>query len=210
MQNLIELNAHCRRVLGALLEKEQTTPDYYPLTLNALITACNQTTNRNPVMSMERYEVLRALHALEREHLVQRETGPRADRWSHLLIQPRYSRPPAKALLTVLILRGSQTIGELKARTDRMHAFESLESVEEQLRGLAEGDPPLVRELPKQPGQKESRWQLALDADVDDELPVPVVRKPEPVSPESGGEESLEDRVRKLEEQVAEILRRLE
>lgn len=207
MQRLTELDPHSRRVLGVLLEKEQTTPDYYPLTLNALITACNQTTNREPVMSLKRHEVLRALHTLEKFEMVQRVTGARVDRWSHLLIQAQASRPPTKALLTVLLLRGSQTVGELKSRTERMHAFDSLQEVESSLRGLLEMEPPLVRELERRPGQKEPRWELNASVDgaeaeqeddVEDELDV------EPSSL------SLRERVERLEDRVDQILRRLE
>jgi uncharacterized protein len=205
LRNPTELDAACRRVLGCLLEKEQTTPDYYPLTLNALIAACNQTTNRDPVMTLKRHEVLAALHVMGREGLVQRVTGPRADRWSHVLIQPVYTRPPNRALLTVLLLRGSQTVGELKARTERMHPFESLEEVESALRNLAEAEPALVRELPRRPGQKETRWSLNLS---DEEMDVvPPEERDDGVDAE---DPSLRARVERLEDRVAEILRRLE
>lgn len=206
MKRLTELDPHSRRVLGSLLEKEQTTPDYYPLTLNALISACNQTTNREPVMSLKRHEVLRALHNLERLDLVQRVTGARVDRWSHLFIQALASRPPTKALLTVLLLRGAQTVGELKLRTERMHAFDSLEEVEASLRTLVEADPPLVREVPRKPGQKESRWELnSAEEGVDLEPPEsPLHLEEEP------GSLPLRERVERLEEQVRDILERLE
>ncbi len=204
MKRLTELDPHSRRVLGALLEKEQTTPDYYPLTLNALISACNQSTNREPVMSLKRHEVLRALHTLERLGLVQRVTGARADRWSHLLVQALASRPPTKSLLTVLLLRGSQTVGELKARTERMHAFESLEAVEVSLKVLAEFDLPLVREVERKPGQKESRWELNTTAETADLEP-----EEELDLPGETGMLPLRERVERLEEQVQEILRRL-
>ncbi len=201
MNNLIELDALSRRVLGALLEKEQTTPDYYPLTLNALISACNQTTNRNPVMNLKQYEVLRGLHNLERYNLVERVTGARADRWSHLLLDADSAAPARKALLTVLLLRGSQTIGELKARADRMHSFTLLSEAEETLRALGELEPPLVVELPRQPGQKESRWRLNV-TDVDEAEMEPVA---ETVESQPEGDSSLRARVEELERQVTEI-----
>ena len=206
MQILIELNAHCRRVLGALLEKEQTTPDYYPLTLNALISACNQTSNRNPVMSLKRYEVLAALHEMERHNLVQRVTGPRADRWSHTLIQRLVSEPANKAILTVLMLRGAQTIGELKGRTERMYAFSALNEVEEILEQLAGTEPPLVREVVKKPGQKENRWELSLIQDEAEE--VVVVETLEHEANDSS-DPSLVERVERLEKKLDEVLERL-
>jgi uncharacterized protein len=207
LRRLTELDSHSRRVLGALLEKEQTTPDYYPLTLNALMSACNQTTNREPVMSLKRHEVLRALHTLERLGLVQRVTGARVDRWSHLLIQPLASKPPTKSLLTVLLLRGAQTVGELKGRTERMHAFDSLQEVESSLQILAETEPPLVCEIERKPGQKESRWELnSTGEDTAAELEDEGEWQPEPdVNPLS-----LRERVERLEEQVRQILERLD
>lgn len=206
MPNISQLSLHCRRVLGALLEKEQTTPDYYPLTLNALISACNQTTNRNPVLALKRHEVLAALHQMARDGLVQRVAGPRADRWSHLLIQPVYARPQNKAVLTVLLLRGAQTPGELKARTDRMHAFDSLQEVETTLQSLSAGETPLVNELSRQPGQKETRWALMPSADGEE-----TDGEPEPQETfEAQREDALKARVEKLEEQVREILKRLD
>jgi uncharacterized protein YceH (UPF0502 family) len=208
VKRLTELDPHARRVLGVLLEKEQTTPEYYPLTLNALITACNQTTNREPVMSLKRHEVLRALHTLGRLGLVQRVTGARVDRWSHLLIQALVSRPPTKALLTVLLLRGAQTVGELKARTDRMHTFGSLEEVEAALRLFVESDPPLARELERRPGQKESRWEL--NSSGEDVTIEEDEAGDEPELETVAGNLSLRERVERLEEQVREILRRLE
>jgi uncharacterized protein len=203
MGNILELNSHCRRVLGVLLEKEQTTPDYYPLTLNALIAACNQTTNRNPVMNLKRYEVLDAIHALGRIGLVSREAGPRADRWRHMLIQAVPSRPPHKALLTVLMLRGAQTPGELKARTERMHPFDSLEAVDAALKTLSETDPPLVRELPRRPGQKESRWSLNI------ELEEGVEAVAEPVPEATGYREGPAATLERLEKKVEELERRV-
>lgn len=214
MKEILELDAHCRRVLGALLEKEQTTPDYYPLTLNALISACNQSTNREPVMTLKQYEVLSALHSLERVSMVQRVTGPRADRWSHLLIQATVARSANKAVLTVLLLRGAQTVGEIKGRTERMYAFPSLDAVESLLAELTATDPPLVREIPRRPGQKESRWTLNIlgeepewDAEtlpeVKQSLSAPAHAPLDDVS-------RLEARIRLLEEQVAAIMDRLD
>jgi uncharacterized protein YceH (UPF0502 family) len=210
---LHELDSHPRRVLGALLEKEQTTPDYYPLTLNALIAACNQTSNREPVMNLQRHDVLAAIHALERHQLVQRVIGPRADRWEHLLIHRIYNAPGHKALFTVLLLRGPQTVGELKGRTERMHLFPDLAEVERTLQALAEHDPPLVRRLPRSPGQKEQRWNLNLPVGESEE---PADGEDVPLEPrELRGTfpdqriEELEARVTQLEEQVADLMDRV-
>ncbi len=210
MIHVNQIDSHCRRVLGVLLEKEQVTPDYYPLTLNALIAACNQTTNRSPVMNLKRHEVLSALHTLERHGLVQRVIGPRADRWSHLLVQRIYTNPPTRALLTVLLLRGAQTPGELKARTERMHLFTDLRQVEEALGLLTQHDPPLVRRLPRHPGQKETRWMLALEdgsgeAEVAPEEPPaePIVEGDIP-----GRLRAVEQRLFQLERRVDELLGR--
>lgn len=205
MIHINEIDSHCRRVLGVLFEKEQITPDYYPLTLNALIAACNQTTNRNPVMNLKRHEVLTALHTLERHGLVQREIGPRADRWSHLLVQRVYTNPATRALLTVLLLRGAQTPGELKARTERMHRFPDLGQVEEALGLLTQHDPPLVRPLPRHPGQKETRWMLALQDGSGDAEITPEEPAAEPVI-----EDDFPGRLRALEQRVVQLERRLE
>lgn len=205
MIHVHQLDSHSRRVLGVLLEKEQTTPDYYPLTLNALIAACNQTTNRDPVMNLKRHEVLTALHTLERHGLVQRVIGPRADRWSHLLVQRIYTSPATRALVTVLLLRGAQTPGELKARTERMHLFPDLGQVEEALALLTQHDPPLVRRLPRQPGQKETRWMLALE----DGSGEPEVSSKEPPA-EPAFEEDFPARLRALEQRVDQLERRVE
>jgi len=206
MEVLIDLDARSRRVLGSLLEKEQTTPEYYPLTLNALVTACNQTTNREPVMTLKSHEVLGAIHVLERLKLIQRVTGPRVDRWQHTLTQPPFKNSGYKALYTVLLLRGEQTPGELKLRTERMHAFDSLEAVDETLRRMASEEPPLAIELGRRPGQKESRWVLNLK-----DQAVQEVRyiEPEPVEA-SDSRSPLAERIDVLERQVREILRRLE
>lgn len=207
MKRLTELDPHSRRVLGVLLEKEQTTPDYYPLTLNALISACNQTTNREPVMSLKRHEVLRALHNLERLGLVQRVVASRVDRWSHLLVQPLASRPPTKSLLTVLLLRGAQTIGELKARTERMYGFDSLQEVETSLRMLVVTEPPLVQEIGRKPGQKESRWELNSTGE---EVDIELAEEADLESVSETGSISLRERIERLEEQVRGILERLD
>jgi uncharacterized protein YceH (UPF0502 family) len=154
------------RVLGALLEKEQTTPEAYPLSLNALVAACNQRTGREPVMQLDEAEVAGALDRLRQEVLVWRSEGSRVPRWRQSVERRWQLDPAAKAILTLLLLRGAQTAGELRARSERMHRFAELADVEEVLGRLAAEDEPLVRELPRRPGQKETRWVHLVGAPV--------------------------------------------
>lgn len=149
------------RVLGALLEKEQTTPDHYPLTINALISACNQKTNRDPVTSLTETEVVEALDRLRLDALTWRSEGARAERWEQRLDRRWHLNGPRRAIMTLLLLRGAQTPGELKSRADRMHRFESLQEVEAtlaELAGPADDVDTLVRELPRAPGARQNRW----------------------------------------------------
>jgi uncharacterized protein YceH (UPF0502 family) len=146
------------RILGALMEKQLATPEYYPLTLNALMAACNQKSNREPVMELGESELQRALDRLQDEKLVWKVVGGRAVRYDHNLdVLWRLDRRQ-KAVLTLLFLRGAQTAGELRGRSERLDSFESVSEVEELLRGMAAQHEPLVRQLPRRPGQKEERW----------------------------------------------------
>lgn len=146
------------RVLGALLEKEQTTPDHYPLTTNAVIAACNQKSNRDPVMQLGETEIVEALDRLRQDVLVWRSEGARAERWEHRLDRRWNLDKASKAILTLLLLRGPQTPGELRTRSERMHAFGSVDEVDASLRALSEGFDAMVCELPRRPGQREARW----------------------------------------------------
>ena len=146
------------RVLGALLEKQQTTPEAYPLTTNALIAACNQKTNREPVTDLTETQVTEALDRLREDVLVWRSESARSERWAQRLDRRWELEPGAKAVMTLLLLRGPQTAGELRTRSDRLHAFESVEQVEETLQRLATGIDALVRQLPRRSGQREARW----------------------------------------------------
>lgn len=157
------------RVLGALLEKEQTTPNGYPLTVNALLSACNQKTNRDPVTDLPEGEVWDALDSLRQDVLVWRSEGARAERWEHRLDRRWRLTSARKAVMTLLLLRGPQTPGELRTRSERMHAFGDVDEVEATLRDLATAPDPhseddedhpgvLVTELPRRPGQRETRW----------------------------------------------------
>ena len=159
------LDADETRVLGVLLEKEQTTPDHYPLTINAVIAGCNQKSNRDPVVQMTETEVVEALDRLRAEVLAWRTTGPRAEKWEHSVERRWHLTPKRKAVLTLLMVRGPQTPGELRTRGERMAPFESVPQVEETLAEMAEGAEPLVRELPRVPGQRGRRWTHLLAGD---------------------------------------------
>jgi uncharacterized protein YceH (UPF0502 family) len=146
------------RVLGVLLEKEQTTPEHYPLTTLGVVGGCNQKTNREPVTELTETEVTEALDRLREDVLVWRSQTTRAERWEHRLDRRWGLDKKAKAVMTLLLLRGPQTPGELRTRSERLYPFASVAEVEETLRRLAEGFDALVAELPRRPGQREQRW----------------------------------------------------
>ncbi|HEX4953379.1 MAG TPA: YceH family protein [Thermoanaerobaculia bacterium] len=202
MARIRRLDAVEVRVLGALLEKQVTTPEQYPLTVNTLLAACNQRSNREPVTSLDEEEILAALKRLKAEALVWRTEGARTERWEHLLDRRLGLTPAVKALITLLFLRGAQTPGELRTRSERLHDFGSVAVVEATLGGLAAQDDPLTRELPRQPGQRESRWMHLLGEE--DAPPLAAAPSlPAAARPPAGA--SLADRVSQLEETVAAL-----
>lgn len=146
------------RVLGALIEKEITTPEYYPLSLNALANACNQKSNRDPVLHLEENHIRRALNHLESQSLVRSVGDSRVTKFEHRLQETFNFYRPEIAIICELLLRGPQTPGELRTRASRMHPFEDLESVHSALQRLAKREPPMVTILPRQPGTKEARY----------------------------------------------------
>lgn len=152
----IELNDIELRVLGSLLEKSMTTPEYYPLSLNALTLACNQKSSREPVVAYDETTVVRALDSLREKRLVLQSGATRVPRYEELFVKARNLEGAEAAILTVIILRGPQTPGEIKIRSERMHSFASLEELQETLATLEEVG--LVVKLPRQPGRKESRY----------------------------------------------------
>lgn len=180
------------RVLGTLMEKEQATPDQYPLTVNSLIAACNQKTNREPVSAYTETEVVETLDALRADVLAWRTEGARVERWEHCLDRRWHLKPASKAVITLLLLRGAQTPGELKSRSERLHGFETVGQVEEVLARLAEGgDDALVTQLPRQPGQREVRWMHRVASDeAAAGLPAAGLPAPEPPAPPSVGSPS--------------------
>ena len=160
----MELTAEEGRVLGCLVEKQLTTPQQYPLTENALLAACNQATSRDPVVAYDTGAVRLAVRSLREQELLKtvHRTGERSEKHRHLLDETLGLSTPHQVLLALLLLRGPQTAAELRARADRMHAFASTEQVEDELMALGDRDEPLVALLPRQPGQKESRYAQAL------------------------------------------------
>lgn len=165
--NIVLTNVEAR-VLGCLVEKEITTPEYYPLSLNALLHACNQKSNRDPLMNLEENEVRGALRALGEQVLVRSAGGDsRVAKYEHRLADTFNFTRPETAILCELLLRGPQTPGELRSRAERMHLFEDLSVVLTTLRRLMEHEPPLVALLPRQPGMKEARYAHLLSGPVD-------------------------------------------
>jgi uncharacterized protein YceH (UPF0502 family) len=156
------------RVLGALIEKEITTPEYYPLSLNALVNACNQKNNREPVMALDEAEVRQALHGLETERLAGAVRGDsRVPKYEHHIQEVFNFTRGEIAVVCVLLLRGPQTPGELRGRTERMYKFDELSDVQTVLQKLMTREPALVKVLPRQPGTKEARYAHLLSGDVE-------------------------------------------
>ena len=204
------------RVLGSLVEKDVTTPDYYPLSLNALVHACNQKNNRDPIMNLDEEAVHHALSTLQEKRLA----GPtssadsRVTKYEHRLQEVFNFTRGETAILCVLLLRGPQTPGELRGRTERMHHFEDLTEVQSTLQHLMQRDPPLARVLPRQPGTKESRYKHLLAGDPEDAADVSVARAPSPASaythsPDAERIARLEDEVSDLRREVADLKQQL-
>jgi hypothetical protein len=194
------------RVLGSLIEKERTTPDAYPLSLNALRLACNQSTNRDPVVEYDEPTIRASLDRLSRKGWVRLASGPgsRAAKYRHLFDDAVGVSPAEIALLAVLMLRGPQTLGELKQRTERLFRFESLDEVARTLDALIERE--LAARLPRRPGQKEERFAQLLGGDGGR----PRDEEPETQAHVPGRLEALEHRVARLEDAVASLQRALE
>ena len=190
------------RVLGSLIEKDITTPEYYPLSLNALVNACNQKSNRDPVMQLHEDAVRDALGALQERRMAGPAGGAdsRVTKYEHRLQEVFNFTRPEIAVLCVLLLRGPQTPGELRGRTERMHHFEVLDEVQSALQRLMQRDPALVKVLPRQPGTKEARWAHLLSGDV-------AAESAQPAS--IAGERDSDDgeRIARLEEEVASLRR---
>jgi hypothetical protein len=198
------------RVLGSLIEKDITTPDYYPLSLNALVNACNQKNNRDPVMALDEDAVRAALESLH----AQRLAGPassadsRVTKYEHRLQEVFNFDRRETAILCVLLLRGAQTPGELRGRAERMYRFEALEDVHAALDRLSQREPPLVAVLPRQPGMKESRYMHLLSGNAPPLELVPA-RAAHSTSAESDGIARLEAEVAELRREVSDMREQL-
>ena len=204
----ILLNEVETRVLGALIEKELTTPEYYPLSLNALVNACNQKSNRDPVMNLDEDSVREAMRTLDKKGLA----GPadnmlsRVTKYEHRLQEAYNFTRHETAILAELLLRGPQTPGELRTRADRMHKFDDLGIALSTLQRLMKREPTLVKVLPRQPGTKEARYAHLLSGDV--ELPPQEsAAGAAPTSSAGSGDRiaRLEDQVENLQKEIAEL-----
>jgi uncharacterized protein len=198
--NIVLSAVECR-VLGALIEKDITTPDYYPLSLNALVNACNQKNNRDPVMNLDENAVRDALYSLQEKRLAGPAGGAdsRVTKYEHRIQEVFNFTRAETAVMDVLLLRGPQTPGELRGRTERMYRFEELSDVQSTLQKLMQREPSLVKMLPRQPGTKESRYAHLLAGDVEG------YEAPAEASAASTG--SDDQRIAQLESEVAELRR---
>ena len=195
------INAVEIRVLGCLIEKELATPEYYPLTLNSLTAACNQKSNRDPVMALDEAEVVRALDTLKmKRYARQSAEGIRAAKYCHSLSENMMLEPTDLAILAELLLRGPQTVGELRTRGERMCPLPDLETVERVLEGLMNPDRPLVCKMPRQPGRKEARFAQLFGG-------MPEMTDEAPPLPEAARVRVMaeNERIAKLEEDVASL-----
>jgi uncharacterized protein len=193
------------RVLGSLVEKDITTPDYYPLSINAVVNACNQKSNRDPVMNLNEEAVRQALHALNEKGLAGTASNAdsRVPKYEHRMQEAFNFTRRETAVLCVLMLRGPQTPGELRGRTERMHRFEDLTDVQSTLQKLMTREEPLVKVLPRQPGTKEARYAHLLSG-VQASWDAPAAPVQEVVSNSADGE-----RIARLEEEVANLHREI-
>src|SRR6202142_701123 len=200
------------RGLGSLIEKDITTPEYYPLSLNALLNACNQKSNRDPVMQLDEDAVRDALEGLQQQRMAgpARGADSRVTKYEQRLQEVFNFTRPELAVLCVLLLRGPQTPGELRGRTERLHHFEALDDVQSALQKLMQRDPPLAKVLPRQPGTKESRYAHLFAGDVT------MPDTPQPAAgaihhaPDGDRMVKLEEEVGSLRREVAELKQQLE
>jgi uncharacterized protein YceH (UPF0502 family) len=187
------------RVLGCLMEKERTVPDQYPLSMNALVSACNQSSSREPIMALDEFEVEASITSMKAQGLlriVHPSHGRSVTRYRQVADEKFELDDPAAAIVAVLLVRGPQTVAELRARAERLHGFDSLGDVDDCLHNLA--DSSLVRLLDRQPGQKEQRWQQLI-AEEAEPVAAPIAVTPSAVAG------SMSDRVAQLEERVAKL-----
>lgn len=201
IQSLPELNAEELRVLGVLMEKSKTTPEYYPMTINSLTAACNQKTSRKPVVQYDEQTVVLALDTLKRKGLISTATGgsSRSIKYKHNFAIVFPVTPQEVAILCLLMLRGLQTPGELNTNSGRLYEFESLEEVQSVLERLTDAEPPFVIQLPRKAGQKEMRYAHLLSGEPDLNAEESSEEFPQKASSD------LENRVIKLETELEEL-----
>ena len=200
-KNLPVLNAEQIRVLGALMEKCKTTPDYYPMTLNGLATACNQKTSRKPVVQYDDITIATALNNLKISGLISTATGGsiRNIKYKHNFAIVFPLLPAEVAIMCLLFLRGPQTPGEINTNSGRLHEFENLEEVQQTLEKLAAEEPPYIKQLPRKPGQKEQRYIHLFAGDVET-IEEEYLNEEMPKS-----NHQIEERLIKVEEELAEL-----
>lgn len=197
------LNHSEQRILGCLMEKEMATPDYYPLTLNALTNACNQKSNRNPVVSYDEDTVLAALDGLKEKRFVRQSNVSRAVKYEQIFSDGLNMIGREQAIICVLLLRGPQTVGEIRGRTERMYPFNNLEEVKKSIESLE--DMELIRMLPKQPGRKESRYIHLLGGDIDElteEQPQSTDARSVSMSPENDTLHQMQEEIDNLKQEM--------
>ncbi|MBS1502116.1 MAG: YceH family protein [Bacteroidetes bacterium] len=201
MDQLPQLDDAELRVLGSMMEKSRTTPDYYPMTINSLLSACNQKTSRNPVVQYDNETIVNAINTLKRRGLVSTATGgtDRVVKYKHNFAIVFPLIPSELAIICLLILRGPQTPGELNTNSGRLYEFESIEEVQEILDKLASGDKPYIKLLPRRPGQKEARYIHLLGGSTDWSEESFAVETP------SRSPGDLEARLAKVETELAEL-----
>ena len=192
------------RILACLIEKELTTPEYYPLSLNSLTNACNQKSNRNPVVSYDETDITQGIGSLQEKGLVRKSltSGDRVSKYLHAILDRFDLSRQEMAILCELMLRGPQTVGELRSHTERMSVFESLEQVENTLRGMAEHDPPLTLKMSRETGRKECRYLHLFSGGIE------TVR--DFIAEPAAAQMSPHEKIRKLEEEIVSLRSELE
>ena len=202
------LNETEARIVGALVEKQLTTPEYYPLTMNALIAACNQKNNREPVTSLDESTVANALEGLRDRNIVYVFYGSnsRVPKYKHMLPSVYELEPPEVAVLDVMLLRGPQTLGELRTRTERLYGFSGLGEIQETLDSLSRREDPLIVKLERLPGQKDARYAHLISGPIDMErIAAAAASGPRSVGNDPSRVETLERQVSDLRSEVDEL-----
>ncbi|TKB26862.1 DUF480 domain-containing protein [Desulfopila sp. IMCC35006] len=193
------------RVLGCLMEKEMATPDYYPLTLNALTNACNQKSNREPVVSYDDDTVMYALNGLKERKLIRQSNLSRVAKYEQIFAEELKLVPREQAIICILLVRGPQTVGEIRSRTERLYAFSDLDEVQKTITNLE--DMQLVTALPRQPGRKEARYTHLLSGKPQEKTVTTILRPKNDDTPHA--RESI-DRIEELQQQIDELRREMQ